>query len=811
MKSFLIEDADGSREVTAEDFPLAIGDATREAVLVDTSRGESPSAPPALIGLSEGDLFLQPGDASLPVLCNGTPLTTSQWLRDRDVIRAGKTQVTVRIEGDRISLRAEEWKAPEKTDPPAIVPTRFSSQHDSGTLVEPVAFQPAATGLPSRSRRAIRPREVLLWVGVAALVGAAWFVFTARSVRIETEPVDATIDLEGTPLMVSLDNRFLLRPGDYTLLIEMEGYRSLEAPIRVTDDRDQHLRFTLEKRPGILRVTTSPTEGTSLAVDGEDMGTAHLAQLELPPGPHRIVVRAERYRDFATELEIGGAGTVQELRAELEPRWASVSFGSEPAGAAVRVGSRVLGETPLTAELLEGTHAYELALSGYKVYQSQVAVVAGEPQRLDLVRLDPADGMLAVRSVPPGATVTVDGVYRGETPMDLPLPPGEMHDVGITNAGYRSESTRVRVEAGKEQQWTGELEPILGEVEIVSNPSDAVLYVNGEVRGPANQVHRLLVVPQDIEVRKEGYETFHTRITPRQGFPQSIEATLRSLDRARIEDMSGVVKTAQGAELRLIQPLRFTMGASRREPGRRANETLREVELTRRYYLAIEEVTNRRFREFDPSHRSGMAGRNNLEIDHHPVVRVSWEAAARYCNWLSDKESLPRAYVERDGKLVPRFPPSLGYRLPTEAEWARAARYSDGNVGRKYPWGDSLPIEPQSGNYGDDAARGMLSTTLPGYTDSYPATAPTSSFLPNPLGILNLGGNVSEWMHDYYSIYPPDGPVERDPVGPETGELHVIRGASWMDGNVTELRLSYRDYGTDPRPDVGFRIARYAE
>jgi formylglycine-generating enzyme required for sulfatase activity len=106
----------------------------------------------------------------------------------------------------------------------------------------------------------------------------------------------------------------------------------------------------------------------------------------------------------------------------------------------------------------------------------------------------------------------------------------------------------------------------------------------------------------------------------------------------------------------------------------------------------------------------------------------------------------------------------------------------------------------------------MLPTTLPDYNDSYPATAPTSSFLPNPLGILNLGGNVSEWIHDFYSIYPPGGSApERDPLGPETGELHVILGSSWMDGNVTDLRLSYRDYGTDARPDVGFRIAKYAE
>ena len=51
----------------------------------------------------------------------------------------------------------------------------------------------------------------------------------------------------------------------------------------------------------------------------------------------------------------------------------------------------------------------------------------------------------------------------------------------------------------------------------------------------------------------------------------------------------------------------------------------------------------------------------------------------------------------------------------------------------------------------------------------------------------------------------------RDPVGPAEGEYHVIRGASFLHGTVTELRLSFRDYGKDPRPDVGFRVARYAQ
>ena len=78
--------------------------------------------------------------------------------------------------------------------------------------------------------------------------------------------------------------------------------------------------------------------------------------------------------------------------------------------------------------------------------------------------------------------------------------------------------------------------------------------------------------------------------------------------------------------------------------------------------------------------------------------------------------------------------------------------------------------------------------------------------------MFNLGGNVAEWVHDLYTIYPSGArKVMQDPMGPTEGEFHTIRGASWMHGSVTQLRLSFRDYGNKPRPDLGFRIARYLE
>ncbi|HET7797904.1 MAG TPA: SUMF1/EgtB/PvdO family nonheme iron enzyme, partial [Nevskia sp.] len=101
---------------------------------------------------------------------------------------------------------------------------------------------------------------------------------------------------------------------------------------------------------------------------------------------------------------------------------------------------------------------------------------------------------------------------------------------------------------------------------------------------------------------------------------------------------------------------------------------------------------------------------------------------------------------------------------------------------------------------------------LEGYDDGYAATSPLGKGLPIPPGLFDLGGNVSEWVHDRYdgSLVPSLATVT-DPFGPATGNEHVIRGSSWRHGRITELRLAWRDHAREPRDDLGFRVARYVE
>jgi formylglycine-generating enzyme required for sulfatase activity len=774
-------------------------------------------APLAWLGLGEGEVFIQPA-SGVPVLCNGTRLAASHWLRDGDVLRIGVTQLEAAVRADGVRLRVAQLSDPNPTEPPVVLvppprePPAAAEEASGGQAVTPIAFTPTTLGETRKNgwRRSLARVVIGLLVAAAALLVA--FIATARSVEVNLDPEPDVVALEGFPPAVPYGSSFLARPGAYTLVAEKEGYHPLEVPVEVTTSSRQTLEYTLERLPGRLAVDTGGVAGAEVRVDGESVGTTPFEAVPVAAGEHEITVNAEGYVEFRTTLEIEGRGAVQRLDVELVANSAPVTFATAPAGATVRVDGRSLGTTPLTIAVSAGRRGVTYSLPAFKPASRTITVVAGQPLTAPRVTLVPADAVLVLSSDPAGAAVTVDGKWRGETPVELVVAPGRAHEVKVAKAGHEDATLTVEIAPGERREESLPLAPQMGEVKVEARPPDAELLVDGEPRGRAQQTLSLIALPHEIEIRREGYLPHKQTVTPRPGFTQAVEVALKSEEQAREEATPPRITAGSGQELILVKGMRIKMGASRREPGRRANEPLRDVELVRRFYLATTEVTNAQFREFASGHNSGRAGTSSLNVDSHPVVRVTWPQAAGYCNWLSRKDGLPPVYEQRGGGLVAKVPLTTGYRLPTEAEWERVARYPGGQGPLRYPWGKAFPIPPEAGNYGDQAARELLRRTLPGYTDSFPATAPVSSLAANALGFFHLGGNVAEWMHDLYAITPSiSGKVVTDPTGPAEGEYHVIRGASWRHASVTELRLSYRDYGKDARPDLGFRIARYAE
>ncbi len=784
-------------------LPLSIGGDEQAHIRLPGGSGTA-----AYVGESHKHLFLQPaeGNAFPALFHNDEPVTSSVWLKSGDITRCGDFLIGWQITSHRLEVRVSRYQV-EGLTPPATPPSNI--KEISEDPLHPVLEPPRRTGG--------RFRALFLILFLLLLICAA-FVLLAKPLAIELSPAPDSLSVSGFPPAVKVGNRYLGFPGDYLLLAEKTGYRPLEEKLEISSSGSSY-SFTFEKLPGLLDVTSNPP-GATLLVDGVSVGETPLQGVELAIGNRNLRFDLQRYLPSEQALEVKGAGERQTLQIELQPAWASVAVQSEPAGARLSVDGEDLGQTPLELELLAGEHQLVFRKDRFSPLEVKLEVAAGQILTPPLYQLTPAPASLVISSDPPGATVTADGTFKGQTPLTIAVKADVEHEIRLTSAGYLPQSRKLKLGPEAKRDIAFRLEPQYGVVFISATPVDANLYIDGKKQKLATGRFRLTTRAHTFELRAKGYQNVTRKMTPQSSYSQRLEIKLPAVQSAGItaskpkptsSASSATAKTAVGQQLVKIKPSPFLMGASRREAGRRANEVEQQVVLQRSFYISEHEVTNQEFRQFRSQHASGMAGNRSLEIDSHPVVNVSWEDAVRFLNWLSQKDGLPAYYQEQNGKMVVTDPRGIGYRLPTEAEWAFVARMAGRKERSRYPWAGNYPPQSKVGNFADESSRHLLPVVIGNYNDSFSATAPTGSFAANPAGIYDLGGNVAEWCHDYYS--PSQGsskPDQIDPLGAATGSHHLVRGSSWRDASITELRFSYRRYSRNPTDDIGFRVARYA-
>jgi len=797
---YFIHDARGQRQLGEQELPLSIGGPEQGGIVLP---GLPAAAVVAHIGLADGHAFIQPAQKQAQLFHNHEHLAASKWLKSGDVVEVGESVIHWEVQGDQVNISVHERPAAPRLVPPASPPP----------LNNRALPEVTQTRAPAHGQRTLR--RVVPVVFVLLLLAVA-FVLLATPVAIRITPEPEHHSLKGFPPAISFGGRQLVLPGRYTVIAERTGYRPLQQTIEVPAGGFRLFELQLEELPGRVSFELQPDVPFKLFVNDAAVATDSNRLVGIPGGTHHLRIETERYLPVEETLAVAGKGEEQRVAHVLQPAWANIRIDSEPPGARVQVDGEAVGVTPLETEVLQGERSLVLALEKYKDLSLPLQVQAGTELVLDTFQLQPADGRLVLGSDPAGASVSVDGVFHGTTPLTLALASGVEHAVRLSKPGYQRFDRQIQLAADEEQSLDGQLQPQYGTVFVTAQPADASLLVDGRDAGKATQRLQLTTRSHTLKFSKPGYASKTVTVTPRTGTSQNVDVTLVTAEQARVAKQaaaSPAVITSPAGQLRQVRPQgSFRMGASRREAGRRANESARLVKLVRPFYLASTEVSNAGYRKFRPAHSSGSAEGVSLNTDSQPVVNVSWDDAARYCNWLSSREGLPPAYIETNGRLQAVLPMSTGYRLPSEAEWAYVARIYTQSSEQRYPWSGSFPPTAVVGNFADASIADTLANTVPDYNDGHRVAAPVGSFAARPEGFFDLGGNVAEWVHDYYAVYPGEaGKLVTDPLGPVSGEHHVVRDSSWRQGTITELRLSYRDYSRVARPDLGFRVARYAE
>jgi formylglycine-generating enzyme required for sulfatase activity len=205
---------------------------------------------------------------------------------------------------------------------------------------------------------------------------------------------------------------------------------------------------------------------------------------------------------------------------------------------------------------------------------------------------------------------------------------------------------------------------------------------------------------------------------------------------------------------------------------------------------------------------------------NHPVQTVNWWDTVKWSNARSEQAGLAPVYYTDAGMTqvyTNGEPPTLypnwaanGYRLPTEAEWEKAAR--GGLSGQRFPWGDSIS-ESQANYSGCISDCGFTYDLGPdgnnsiGLIGGFPYTSPVGSFAANGYGLYDMAGNVREWCWDWYATTYAGGTDPHGPIGPLS--YRMLLGGSWLN-YADDARCAYRNYLNPFYASVymGFRCVR---
>jgi formylglycine-generating enzyme required for sulfatase activity len=560
---------------------------------------------------------------------------------------------------------------------------------------------------------------------------------------------------------------------------------------------------TLIPSPATLMGRTQPSDpNTTWHINGKLVHKGETLEYKLPPGDHQVLINNKFYAVIQDTV------TVQRNQS-IEKEWTlktitgQLQIDTQPSNANVMIDAESLGTSPLVFERPAGRYRIQVSAEGYQAITEEVEI---HNDALDIqrnYRLLPKQGFLSLSLSPTEGELMLDGVIiknvESNDRATLSINANQRYTLRYNKAGYLAYSTNIIVSPEETKAITIALKPEFGKVNINTSPTASIV-LNGKAVGRGAYTAQLPAVRQQLEFILAGYRTQALTITPSSQAPKNINIKLLTEFEARRKEGKPLFVSTLGIALLPIKPERFVMGSPANEVGRKRNEFQIEVDFTRGIWVSRHEITEAQYAAFDSSKAKSAL----------PVSDISWLDAVNYCNWLSEREGLPVFYTITNGRVASINKQSPGYRLLTEAEWEWLAKKAKRSTPTVYVWGDSDRLPKEAGNFADKTLSASATFYLKDYSDGFAGKAPVGSFAADRVGLYDLAGNVSEWVHDTYTNTPPSlTGVLQDYMGATKGVGNIYKGANYTSGRLADLRGAFRETEKGRAPTIGFRIARY--
>ena len=662
-----------------------------------------------------------------------------------------------------------------------------------------------------KAKRA-RRRRIMLGLGgvvLILLVSAGIYISTAVIDRVFVAVApDEALDiaqleiLEGTGWI--WNDEIIAVRGPLKLQVSADGFKQEILTVGDATWRRGQLDVVLKPLPATVKATTKPeSDEVRWYLNGALVSVAPQLTVDLPAGQHTIEARHPHFEPASQSLTLE-RGKSYQLGLDLKPVKGIVEITSAPSGAEVSLNSEAIGNTPLHLELEGGEYEIALSLANHDPRKDSFVISPDNPEVRRHYKLAVSNREVTFSLTPADGSLTVDGnSVASRKTVSVLLPVNSRQTATYSKPGFRTQEIEFEVNSNIGNKINIELEPVYGMVEVRSTPTADVSH-NGKVIGRTPALLRMQTLPQTITVSQTRYLPETQTITPVEGTTRVLEVNLVSEQEHRLKTSPDTYVNSIGMKFKLFKSADFfTMGSKPGESNSRPNEFYRQVQLKRPFYAGVHEVSVEAFQKFVGSSSTATGG-------NRPITGISWKEAAQFSNWLSEKEGLRTVYRFTGDEYLGSDSTADGYRMLTEAEWEWLARKAGRNQQTIFPWGNETIIPQNSGNLADTTAKGSVAVFIPQYDDGQAGVSATGLFRPNPAGIHDLTGNVSEWTHDVYDHTVPSGDqIELDPFDTSNATYHTIKGSNWASGEVGELRVAYRTGSSAGNERTGFRLARY--